>query len=334
MSADEDGRAHRGPVGDDSHGGRAGGRPDNRQGGTQDSRAEAFRALHHGERPLLLPNAWDHASAAALHRRGFPAIGTTSLGVAAAAGLPDGAGAARDETLALARGLARLPVPVSVDIGGGFSDDPGEVAALGVELERAGVAGVNIEDGRPDGTLADPARQTAKITALKEAAPGLFVNARTDTHWLGVDATLTGALHRCSAYAAAGADCLFVPGMVEHGEIAALAGELAPAPLNVLFSPAHCSYGELAGAGVARVSLGSLLFRTALRNAVDLACSIAEPDELPAAASPLPPSWSPSLPSSWSPSWSPSLPSSSPVPVPVPGYAEVQGLHEEFRPRR
>jgi 2-methylisocitrate lyase-like PEP mutase family enzyme len=294
------------------------GRTDGRGPGARHGRGpEVFRALHRRERPLLLPNAWDHASAAALHRRGFPAIGTTSLGVAAAAGLPDGAGAAREETIALARGLARLPVPVSVDIEGGFSDDPGEVAALGVELARAGVAGVNVEDGRPDGTLADTAHQTAKITALKEAAPDLFVNARTDTHWLGVDATLTGALHRCRAYAAAGADCVFVPGMVERAEIAALAGESAPVPLNVLFSPAHCSYAELAGAGVRRVSLGSLLFRAALRRAVDLACSVAEPEERPGTApltsSPPPPSTS-------------SAPSTSSV----PGYAEVQGLHEEF----
>ncbi|MGH3313093.1 MAG: isocitrate lyase/PEP mutase family protein [Streptomyces sp.] len=262
---------------------------------------ETFRALHHGERPLLLPNAWDHASAAALHRRGFGAIGTTSLGVAAAAGLPDGTGAARAETLALGRGLARLPVPVSVDIEGGFSDDPSEVASLAGELAQAGVAGINIEDGRPDGTLADPALQTAKITAMKETAPGLFVNARTDTHWLGTDATLTGALSRCEAYLGAGADGVFVPGLVALDGITELAGEL-DAPLNVLYSPAaQHTYELLTEAGVRRISLGSLLFRAALQHAVDLAWSIAEP-----------------------PGDSTS---------PVPGYGEVQVLHEDFSRR-
>ncbi|WP_314176695.1 isocitrate lyase/PEP mutase family protein [Streptomyces winkii] len=265
---------------------------------------ERFRALHHGERPLLLPCAWDHASAAALHRRGFPAIGTTSLGVAAAAGLPDGSGAARDETLALGRGLARLPVPVSVDVEGGFSDDPGEVAALGAELARAGVAGVNIEDGLPDGTLADPGHHAAKISALKRAAPRLFVNARTDTHWLGADATLGGALRRCTAYAAAGADCVFVPGLLEASEIAALVGELGTTPLNVLYSPGRLSRDGLADAGVRRISLGSLPFRAALQRAVDLACSIAEPG------------------------------GTSLEPSPVPAYGEVQALHGEFEDRR
>ena len=264
-----------------------------------------FRALHHGERPLLLPNAWDHASAAALHRRGFRALGTTSLGVAAAAGLPDGTGAARAETLTLGRGLARLPVPVSVDVEGGFSDDPADVAALAAELARAGVAGVNIEDGLPDGTLADPALQAEKITAVREAAPGVFVNARTDTHWLGADATVAGALRRCTRYVAAGADGVFVPGPVPEPDIAALVAELA-APLNVLYSPAGPGVERLAELGVRRVSLGSLLFRAALGHAVDLACSVAAP---PGDGR-----------------------QGTPGPGPAPGYGEVQALHGDFGP--
>ncbi|SCK48904.1 isocitrate lyase/phosphoenolpyruvate mutase family protein [Streptomyces sp. WMMB 322] len=265
-----------------------------------DEKYETFRELHCGERPLLLPNAWDHASAALLHRCGFPAIGTTSLGVAAAAGLPDGSGAARGQTLALGRGLARLPVPVSVDIEGGFSDDPARVAALGAQLAQAGVAGVNVEDGLADGTLADPARHAAKVSALKEAAPGLFVNARTDTHWLEADATVAGAARRCAAYVEAGADGVFVPGLVERDDITALAAELGTTPLNVLHSPAHLSYDELAETGVRRISLGSLLFRAALRRAADLALSVAAPD------------------------------GGTEAPSTVPGYGEVQGLHEVF----
>src|SRR4051812_42639239 len=101
-----------------------------------------FAGLHHRPRePLLLPNAWDHASAAALAARGFPAIGTTSLAVAAAAGLPDGQAATREHTLRLARTLGSEPYLLSVDAEDGFGEDPDDVAALATELWAAGVAG-------------------------------------------------------------------------------------------------------------------------------------------------------------------------------------------------
>ncbi|PJE93873.1 isocitrate lyase/phosphoenolpyruvate mutase family protein [Streptomyces carminius] len=235
-----------------------------------------FRELHRADRPLLLPCAWDHASAAALAAQGFPAIGTTSLGVAAAAGLADATGAARECTLELGRRLARLPVPVSVDIENGFADDPAGVAAFAAELAGAGVAGVNIEDGRPDGTLADPVRQAERVAAVREAAPTLFVNARTDTHWLAAEPTTAAALRRARRYLAAGADGVFVPGLADEDGIRALAGEL-DAPLNVLFAPGRHTCERLAGLGVRRISLGSLLFRAALGRAVELAVRIADP---------------------------------------------------------
>ena len=113
-----------------------------------------FAALHTAPGPFLLPNAWDVASGLLLADAGFPAVGTTSLGATAAAGLPDGVGAGRDLTVALAAALAaRLPVPLTVDLEGGYSADPGEVAALAAQLSELGVAGVNLEDGRPDGQL-------------------------------------------------------------------------------------------------------------------------------------------------------------------------------------
>src|SRR5262245_6566479 len=122
-----------------------------------------FAALHRPGDPLILPNAWDVASAAALVRSGFRAIGTTSLGVAAAAGIPDGAGAARAETLALARRLAGIECLLTVDIEGGFSDDPGAVADLATELYELGAAGVNVEDGRADGTLRSAVQHAAIV---------------------------------------------------------------------------------------------------------------------------------------------------------------------------
>ncbi|MBY8877558.1 isocitrate lyase/PEP mutase family protein [Actinacidiphila acidipaludis] len=235
--------------------------------------AAEFAALHHRPgTPLLLPNAWDHASAAALAAAGFEAIGTTSLGVAAAAGLRDGEGAARAETLALARRLGAGVGLLSVDIEGGFSDDPEEVVALAGELVEAGAVGVNLEDGRPDGTLAPAALHAAKIAAVKAAVPGLFVNARTDTYWLGAAGPdETGA--RLAAYQQAGADGVFVPGLSDPERIAGLVDTVG-LPLNILYAPAGPSVAELAALGVARVSLGSLLFRCALGAAVVAALDV------------------------------------------------------------
>ncbi|MGA4843426.1 isocitrate lyase/PEP mutase family protein [Streptomyces sp. G45] len=232
-------------------------------------RHEAFRALHRAGAPLLLPNAWDHASAAALARAGFPAIGTTSLGVAAAAGKADATGAAREETLRLARGIARLPALITVDIEGGFAQRPEDVAALARELTAAGVVGVNIEDGRPDGTLAPVAAQCELIRAVKEAVPELFVNARTDAYWLDAGRA-PEAERRTAAYQQAGADGVFVPGVQDESVIAALTAAL-DVPLNVLYAPGGLTPQRLAELGVRRVSTGSLLFRTAVQQAVDVA---------------------------------------------------------------
>ncbi|MFD8381680.1 isocitrate lyase/phosphoenolpyruvate mutase family protein [Streptomyces sp. NPDC059679] len=233
----------------------------------------AFARLHHqaAATPLLLPNAWDYASAAALAAQGFPAIGTTSLGVAAAAGLPDGAAATADATLALARSLGRGSFLFTVDAEGGFSDDVEEVAALARELYDAGAAGINLEDGRPDGTLAPVELHAAKIAAVKAAVPALFVNARTDTHWLGRQREETAA--RLARYEQAGADGVFVPGLSDPGGIAALTATLL-VPLNILYTPTGPTVAELAALGVRRVSLGSLLYRRALAAAVTAATAV------------------------------------------------------------
>lgn len=234
-----------------------------------------FRDLHYGERPLLLPNAWDFASGAALAEAGFAAVGTTSLGVAAAAGKPDATGDTRAETLALARNLARLPVPVTVDIEGGYSEDPGEVAALVAELESYGIAGVNLEDGRSGGTLVEAERHAAVVEAVKAAAPGVFLNARTDTFWLGGDSPdLDETLRRIALYDAAGADGVFVPGLAEDADVRAVL-DAVEVPLNVLYLPGRTPYERMAELGVHRVSLGSLLFRAALGTAVATALGIA-----------------------------------------------------------
>lgn len=239
------------------------------------NRFAEFHRLHHADRPLLLPNAWDVASAALFTEAGHPAVGTTSLGVAAAAGKPDAAAVTRAETLALARALGRLPSLLTVDIEAGFADDPATVAEFAADLAEAGAVGVNVEDGRPDGGLDDPDRHRAKIAAIKARVPDLFVNARTDTYWLATDApSLDGTIGRATRYLDAGADAIFVPGIADLTEITELTAALGPAPVNVLFLPGRHTLPKLARSGVARVSTGSLLFRTALAAAVDAVATI------------------------------------------------------------
>jgi 2-methylisocitrate lyase-like PEP mutase family enzyme len=232
-----------------------------------------FRRLHRGSRPLLLPNAWDFASAAALVADGHRAIGTTSLGVALSAGLPDAAGVAREVTVRLVETLARLPCLLTVDIEGGFADDADGVAAVVAELASFGAVGVNIEDGRGD-RLCAARDQAERIAAVKARTPAVFVNARTDTYWLRgtADDPLTEALRRAAAYVDAGADGVFVPGATDVGDVRALASEVG-VPLNVLVTPGR-TLDQLGDLGVARVSTGSLLFRAALGTTVGVAAAV------------------------------------------------------------
>ena len=232
-----------------------------------------FAALHAGPTPLLLPNAWDHASASMLAAAGFRAVGTTSLGVSAAAGLRDGARLTRAETLRVAGILGDGGFLLSVDAEDGYSDDPAEVADFARALAEAGAAGLNLEDGRPDGSLTAPELHAAKIAAVKAAVPDLFVNARTDTCWL--DRQHAETLPRLRAYQDAGADCVFVPGVSDPQRIALLVREI-DLPFNVLYRPGGPSVAQLGGLGVRRVSLGSLLYRVALGTALDTAAAIRE----------------------------------------------------------
>ncbi|SEG80579.1 2-Methylisocitrate lyase, PEP mutase family [Saccharopolyspora kobensis] len=222
-----------------------------------------FHALHRSESPLLLPNAWDFGSAAALVAEGFDAIGTTSLGVAVAHGEPDAAGRTRAQTVELARRLVELPRPISVDIELGFGA-PAEVAE---ELAELGVAGINLEDG-----LGDPGRRQELIGEVKRRAPDLFLNARTDTYWLGTAPSLSDTIDRAARYAAAGADGIFVPGMTAAEDIRALV-DAVRLPVNILFQPGM-DLGELAALGVRRVSMGSLLYRAALHGAITTARAV------------------------------------------------------------
>jgi len=232
-----------------------------------------FAQLHTAGRPFLLPNCWDVASAVLLADAGFPALGTTSLGITAAAGLPDGAGAGRGLTVALAAALVgHLSIPLTVDLEGGYSDDPAEVADLAAQLADLGVGGINLEDGQPGGRLRPAGTHAAVIAAVTAAAPGLFVNARTDTYWLQAGAESdrsTDTTRRLLAYRDAGASGAFAPGLTDL----AVTEHVATAvriPLNVLWQPG-VNLADLGAAGVARVSTGSALYRHALAAAVTTA---------------------------------------------------------------
>ncbi|MFJ8134983.1 isocitrate lyase/phosphoenolpyruvate mutase family protein [Streptomyces sp. NPDC096013] len=225
-------------------------------------RALAFRALHVPGRPLVLPNAWDAASARIVEDTGAAAVATTSAGVAWALGVPDGDLLGRERAVAaVARIAASVAVPLSADIESGFAEDPAGVADTVRAVLAAGAVGVNIEDALygGEGVLRPVAEQAERIAAAREAADAegvpLFVNARIDTFLRGaggVDATL----ERAAAFRAAGADGIFVPGAVEPGTVKELADGI-DAPLNVLVGPGAPPVAELAALGVARVSAGS-----------------------------------------------------------------------------
>jgi 2-methylisocitrate lyase-like PEP mutase family enzyme len=219
-----------------------------------------FATLHRAGDPLILPNVWDVASARCLVEAGFPALGTTSLGVAAAGGLPDGAGAAGAETLRLTRSLAKLPVHLTVDLETGSIDAAVAVAA-------AGAVGVNIEDA-----VAPAEAHAALIRSVKRELPRLFANARTDTHWQR-SGDLAETLRRVRRYAEAGADGVFVPGLAEPADIAAVVAAV-DIPVNILFLPGRHTIAVLSDLGVRRVSTGSLLFRAALAACVDTAVAV------------------------------------------------------------
>jgi 2-methylisocitrate lyase-like PEP mutase family enzyme len=233
-----------------------------------EARCDLLRSLHVRGEPLVLPNAWDAASARAVVAAGFPVVATTSGGVAAALGYEDHEAAPGDEMLAAAARIARnVDVPVTVDAEAGYGLEPAELVAA---LERAGAAGCNLEEtDHAAGTLRDPLEHAAWLREVREAASaagyGLVINARIDVFLAdGAQGDLVPeALERARAYAEAGADCVYPIALWEADALTAFMAE-APGPVNVLATPRAPSLDELAQLGVARVSYGSLLHRQSL----------------------------------------------------------------------
>jgi len=247
-------------------------------------KAERLRDLHHTGRPLILPNAWDAGSAVVFAAAGYPAIATSSAGIAFSAGFPDGERMERAAMLdAVGRIAARVPIPVSADMEAGYGDTPEDVAETVRGVLAAGAVGINIEDGLDGGGLRDVADQVARLQAARAAADAagvpLVINARTDVFWQQVgpaEQRLGLAVERLRAYRAAGADCLFVPGRMDLETIKALV-EATDLPLNVLGGAGMPAIPELATVGVARVTVGSGPMRAALGVARAIAEELAGP---------------------------------------------------------
>jgi len=238
----------------------------------QARRAEAFRALHQRPRIFAIPNPWDAGSAKILAALGFEALATTSAGLAFSLGKPDGQRAlSRDETLANARAIVdATPLPVSADLENGFGDAP-EACAETIRLAAAaGLAGGSIEDatGRADAPIypfeAALERVRAAVAAARALPLPFTLTARAENFLHGI-ADLKDTLRRLEAYADAGADVLYAPGLTKLDDIAAVVRAVAPRPVNAVMglAGATTSLAALEQIGVRRVSVGSALARAA-----------------------------------------------------------------------
>jgi 2-methylisocitrate lyase-like PEP mutase family enzyme len=242
---------------------------------SQAEKAERLRSLHHGQAPLLLPNAWDAGSAKVLAALGFSALATTSSGFAATLGRLDGC-VTRDEALTHAAVLvAATDLPVSADLENGYADDPAGVAETIAGALDAGLAGCSVEDftGRPEAPIYDAALAADRVAAAAEAAHGgavpLVLTARAENHLHG-RADLADTIARLQAYQAAGADVLYAPGLTEIDAIRELVAAV-DRPVNVLALPGGPSVAELAAVGVRRISVGGAFAFAALGALVEAA---------------------------------------------------------------
>lgn len=240
---------------------------------SQKTKALQFRQLHAGPSILVLPNAWDAASACILEQAGFPAIATTSSGVAAALGYPDGQQISRVMLVESVERITRVvSCPVSVDMEAGYGDTLEEVLQTLKTIITTGAVGINIEDStkQQSKALVDISYQVKLIAAIRELATSmdipLVINARTDLFLLAIGdpaGRVEQAILRAKAYREAGADCFFPIGLTEATTIAQLA-QAIHYPINILANPATPSIAELAQLGVARTSFGSGMMRATL----------------------------------------------------------------------
>jgi 2-methylisocitrate lyase-like PEP mutase family enzyme len=237
------------------------------------SQAKRFLEMHRGPRILVLPNVWDVASALIIEDAGFPAVATTSAGVAYTLGYPDGQKISREEMLSVVGRIARaVKVPVTADMEAGYGTRPEDAAFTARGVIQAGAVGLNLEDSTedPNHPLVDLSLQLEKISAVREEADDagvpIVINARTDVYLSQVGAPQARydlAVRRAASFRDAGADCIFLPGLRDPQAIARFVAALK-SPINILAGPGSPSVVELEKLGVARVSLGSGPMRATL----------------------------------------------------------------------
>jgi 2-methylisocitrate lyase-like PEP mutase family enzyme len=234
----------------------------------QAERARAFRALHEGPGPLLLPNPWDAGSARLLASLGFAALATTSGGFAATLGRLDG-GVTRDEALGHAAAIvAATPLPVSADLENAFADEPAGVAETIGLAAATGLAGCSVEDftrrpGEPIYDLGLARERVAAAASAARAAPGPLVLTARAENYLHGRPDLADTIRRLQAYQEAGADVLYAPGLASLADIRAVVSSV-DRPVNVLAFPGTPAVPQLAAAGVRRISVGSAFANAAL----------------------------------------------------------------------
>src|SRR5215475_1517878 len=212
----------------------------------QKLKTNAFRALHRGSKILVLPNAWDVASARIFEDAGFGAMATTSAGIAFTLGYPDGQKISRTEMFARVARIAKaLKVPVTADVEGGYGDRPEDAARTARDVIEAGAVGMNLEDSTGDSAhpLVALSLQLEKVQAVRESALKtgvlLVLNARTDVYLAEVgpaEKRYDETIRRLVAFRDAGADCLFVPGIRDLETIRRMVLD-AKCPLNILGGP-------------------------------------------------------------------------------------------------
>ena len=239
----------------------------------QGRKAEQLRKLHQGPKILVFPNAWDVASARVLEDLGYPAIATSSAAVAFCLGYPDGQIITRDEMLDMVGRIARaVRVPVTADMEAGYGTTVKDMAETAKAIVNAGAVGPNLEDvtGEHEDSQVELSLQVEKIRTILEVSASLgvslVINARTDIYLMpiGPEATrFDRTVERLRAYRQAGADCLFVPGLVDRNTIEKLVKAVA-APVNILVTQGCPPLRELEKMGVARVSVGSGVMRATL----------------------------------------------------------------------
>jgi 2-methylisocitrate lyase-like PEP mutase family enzyme len=229
----------------------------------QHEKAVALRGLHHQPAPVVFVNVWDGASARIVESLGFPAIATTSAGVAYVAGQPDGEAISRDVMLAHVHVIAGVVgIPVTADLEGGYGPTSDDAIATARGAIDAGAVGLNFEDSVPGGSLLPIDVQAERIRAMRRAGDErgvpIVINARTDVYHTAAAAAerFAETVTRAKTYLAAGADCIFVPFIDDPALIGRLATAI-PGPLNVLAGGTSPDVATLTRLGVHRISLGS-----------------------------------------------------------------------------